>query len=634
MRFPRIQISSFRSHIDTTLDLQPLTVIRAPNAAGKSSIEKAFEITLAGRTDETASDGKGSINLIRAGHKKAHITITAEDGEDAPRLIECALNGTARTVLVSKPSDPQYTGGKEFNEWLEMNSQTLSCLCNNRYFVSLKPAEQKDILAAIILPKTHTWADWVMPAAHELKLSINWAKTPFEVIEEAYATAFKERTNVNRDLKNFVMPEGSTEGHDMYEAYSQKLRGRKTELDAAKAKKVVAESDARNASNTLMQAEQRLVQARGRLDREAALVTELDARMLAPKKLKELEALSKKAPEAAKLDALTAELTVSLRLKKEALAKLKELSANPTCPTCATPITEELMQAIGHPIIKEIDELNDRSKQAFDDRKALGDPADALKQVEAHHQAVKDQGAAKGRIRDEQAAVADAESKIDELKAASKVDTSALDAEIADLTGRVENGTKAVADARTAAELKERKDAATIKKAKLTEQQASLNKIVNYFEKEVKAELLAASIGPFTQTMNQVLAQWGYTCHISIEPYIFAITFKGDNDEDVDISLNHLSKSQKYRFSAAFQVALAITTGFRFVICDESDIYDTAGRTNLFKALRDAELDQVVVLGTDERTGVPAIEGAVFYRLVDTAAEGHIAHTVVHQLTA
>jgi hypothetical protein len=633
MRFPRIQISSFRSHIETTLDLEPLTVIRAPNAAGKSSVEKAFEITLAGRTDETASDGKGSVNLIRAGHKKAHIAITAET-EGEPRLIECALNGTARTILVSKPSDPQYTGGKEFNEWLEMNSQTLSCLCNNRYFVSLKPAEQKDILAAIILPKSYTWADWVMPAAHALKLSINWAKTPFEVIEEAYAAAFKERTNVNRDLKNFVMPEGSTEGHDMYDAYSEKLRTRKQELDAVKAKKVSAESDARNAQNTLQQAEHRLAEAQRRQEREAALVTELDAKMLAPKKLKELEALAKKAPDAAKLDALIAELGISLKLKKEALAKLNAFSTTPACPTCGTPITEELIAALAEPVAKEINDLDAKYRQAFDDRKALGDPGDALKQVEDHHQAVKDQGAAKGRIRDEQAAVQDAESKIDELKAAAKVDTSALDQEILELSNKVDFGTKAVTDARIASELKERKDAATIKKAKLTEQQASLNKLVNYFEKEVKAELLAASIGPFTQTMNQVLAQWGYTCHISIEPYIFAIAFKGDNDEDVDISLNHLSKSQKYRFSAAFQVALAITTGFRFVLIDESDIYDNEGRKNLFRALMNAELDQVVVLGTSEVATIPEVENSVFYRLEDTAAEGHIATTKVHRLTA
>lgn len=634
MRFPRIQISNFRSHANTTIDLARLTVIRAPNSSGKSSIEKVFEITFAGRTDETTSDGKGSIGLIRAGASKSHIAITVEDGDDV-RLVECALNGTKRTVLVSDPTNPQYSGGKDWMDQFTLNPDVISCLCNNRFFMSKKESEQKDILAAIILPKTHTWSDWVMPAAHELKLSINWAKTPFEVIEEAYKVSFDARRDTNRDIKEFVMPEGDTAGHDMYDAYSEKLRGRKTELDAAKAKKVRVESDSRNAANTLLQAQNRLAEAQRRIGSEEALVAERDAKMLTPKKLKELETLAKKSPEAAKLDALTAELSVSLRLNKEALAKLNAFSTTPQCPTCQTPITEELIAALASPVAKEIDELTAKSKQAFEDRKTLGDPADALKQVEAHHQAVKDQGAAKGRIRDEQAAMKDAKSKIDELKAVSKVDTSGLDREILDLSNKVDFGTKAVADARTASELKSRKDAAVIRKAKLTDRQKMLENLVTYFGANgVKAELLKESIGAFSQTMNKVLAQWGYQCHLSIDPYIFAITFLGDKGEEVDIPLAHLSKSQKYRFSAAFQVALAITTGFKFVIVDESDIYDTAGRSNLFKALLAAELDQVVVLGTSELATFPNIDNAVFYRLEDVATLGHIANTIVHQLTA
>ncbi len=56
--------------------------------------------------------------------------------------------------------------GEEWKGMLALYPDVLSCLCNNRYFVDLAPRHQADILASIILPKTHTWADWVQPAPH------------------------------------------------------------------------------------------------------------------------------------------------------------------------------------------------------------------------------------------------------------------------------------------------------------------------------------------------------------------------------------------------------------------------------------------------------------------------------------
>src|SRR5690349_5234130 len=109
MRFRKIKLENFRSHTDTTLELDRLTVIRGTNAAGKSSIEQAIQITIAGHADGTTADGKGSVGLIRAGAAKAFITMAIQKSPETPdeRILKCALNGTARTVLVTKPDDPQ-----------------------------------------------------------------------------------------------------------------------------------------------------------------------------------------------------------------------------------------------------------------------------------------------------------------------------------------------------------------------------------------------------------------------------------------------------------------------------------------------------------------------------------------------
>jgi len=641
MRIRKIQLQNFRSHTDTTLELAPLTVIRGTNAAGKSSVEQGIQLMLAGHCDGTAADGKGSIGLIRAGAAKAFVTMALQQsdggasGKDKDeRILKMALNGTGKTVLVTKPDDPQYTGGEEWKEWLGMHRSVLSCLINNRYFVDLKEDDQKDVLASIILPKTYEWPEWVKPMCHDLSLKINWAKTPFEIIDQAYDAAFKERTNVNRDVKNFKMPEGDITGHENYAEYSQKLGIRQKELDAAKSKKAKLEESYRINQSTLSAATQRRDESQVRLTREQHNIESVEAKVLSAAKLKELEKVARNEKAATKLDAELLSFDAQIRIKKEAQAALNRMSDEPTCPTCSSPITEELVAALAQPLIAEINKLADERQAHIDQRKALGNPVEAARLVAEHRQAVGDLESAQQRIKDEQTVIDDAQAKIDELRSAASAapDTSEVDAEIADLVAKVQRGTEAVNAARAAMDLHSRKEKAEAERKVLVANQSSLNKLVEYFGSEVKTELLAGSIGTFTDSMNEVLGQWGYTCQLSIEPYVFAIMFRDSDNMPHPISLKHLSESQRYRFATAFQVALAIVSGFKFVIVDRADIYDTAGRNSLFAALNSGELDQAIVLATDERTIVPDVEDTVFYRFDDIAQPGMIPTTQVRKL--
>jgi len=81
-------------------------------------------------------------------------------------------------------------------------------------------------------------------------------------------------------------------------------------------------------------------------------------------------------------------------------------------------------------------------------------------------------------------------------------------------------------------------------------------------------------------------------------------------------------------------VALAIVSGFGFVIVDEADIYDSEGRAGLYEALLSDELDQAIVIGTDERMEIPPVPDAVFYRFDDVAEVGMIPTTKVTRLGA
>lgn len=634
MRFRKIQIQQFRSHAETTIELEKLTFVRGGNASGKTSIEQALEITLAGHAEGTAADGKGSVNLIRAGQKKALVTLAVQNKDAAgnfiERTIKCALNDTKRTVLIEKPDDPQWSGGEKWKEWLEGNKDVMSCLVNNRYFVDLPSDKQADILASIILPKTYDWPEWVKPMANGLNLKINWALTPFEIIEQGYAAAYAERTGINREAKAFVMPTGDVAAADEYEEFQQRIATRRTELDAAKAKRTKMLAEVESHTNLRIQAETRLKEAETRMAREAIDITGYEEGILSKAKLKEHQTAAKSGQKATELDATIQRLNAEIELAKADIKKLDTMAEK--CPTCGTEIDEAVMGRIAGPIIERRERLEDELKKAFDERKKLGDPQASIATLLGHERSLKSLENARKRVADDLAIAKDAAAKLEELGGSAAVDTSELDATIEDLTAKIAKGTEALNISRTARELKQRIATATTQKEKLQEKQKDVQKLVEYFETEVKAELLSSSVGSFTDSMNAVLAKWGYTCQLSIEPYVFAVVFLDGDHLPHPIALKFLSKSQRYRFAVAFQVALAIVTGFGFVVVDEADIFDSKGKAGLFQALNSGELEQAIVIGTDEREAVPSIEGAVFYMLTDLSQPGMIPTTTCRKL--
>jgi AAA domain len=643
MRIDKIHLANFRSHIDTTLTFDRLTVIRGVNAGGKSTIEQAIELTLAGHAEGTTADGKGSVGLIRLGEKKSLVDVYIADGENE-RLIQMALNGTARDVLVTNPKDLEWsdrkaegdtrTNGEKMRDWLKLNRETISCLCNNRYFVELKEDEQKNILAAIILPKTYDWPDWLKPAMAQFKLAIDWSESPYVIIEKGYDLAFKTRTDVNREAKNHQVAAGDISEAENVEAYEERIKEREGELEQA----IRASSGAKGAADARaserVQAERRRDEANARIAREGRMVADAEAKLLSKAKLAEAEKIAKGTAKAATLDDEIRQINTTLGIKREAFAKIQTLLKTPKCPTCGVDITEEHLAALASPLNAEMQALGERQDAAMQERKAIGDPAAAARRLQEHKSAEQDMERAKQRIKDDQVIVQDAESKLDTLTNVATVDTSESDAQIAELRAKIQTGKSFVQKAKEHRDLALRIKSTTARRDELQARQRDIEKLVKYFGEEVKEEMLSDSIGSFTDAMNAVLANWSYTCQISIEPYIFAILFNVPEKGMMPVALKHLSKSQRYRFSAAFQVALAIVSGFGFVIVDEADIYDSKGRAGLYESLLSDQLDQAIVIGTDERMEIPPVQNAMFYRFEDEAEKGSIPTTKVTRLVA
>lgn len=90
-----------------------------------------------------------------------------------------------------------------------------------------------------------------------------------------------------------------------------------------------------------------------------------------------------------------------------------------------------------------------------------------------------------------------------------------------------------------------------------------------------------------------------YTCNVAIEP--FEIIISSSTDNHFGISLKQLSESEQFRFGVAFQIALAMATGLKFVVIDRADILDKERRKMLTGLLVNSGMDQAIVLATSEK---------------------------------
>lgn len=105
-------------------------------------------------------------------------------------------------------------------------------------------------------------------------------------------------------------------------------------------------------------------------------------------------------------------------------------------------------------------------------------------------------------------------------------------------------------------------------------------------------------MGSFTEDLNRHLAILGYTCTIALDP--FEIRVGGSKDNHFSLPLKHLSESEQFRFGLAFQIALTMVTGLRFVVIDRADVLDKEKRKMLTTLLLNSKLDQAIVLATSE----------------------------------
>jgi DNA repair exonuclease SbcCD ATPase subunit len=583
MRITTLTLRNFRSHNETILGLDRFNFVRGPNASGKSSIQMALEYLFTGRCAMTDAAGRGAEALIRAGAKVLEISATLENGETicrrrTPRSHVVELNGNRVPVDAAEASLEKRFG----------SSDVLSAVLNAGRFIEMSEAEQKRLLAQVVDAGKVDIPEDIGNALRAISEE-QPRLTCVADIEAAHIRFYDLRTEASRAVKalgQMEKPDVAPDPPSVQEVKNklEDLREQKERLVAQK-----AEADASWES----------VQARVKeLQRE---IEEVSSEILNPSKEQELLQLESQRDHAEKLRQELSDLIAEHKAVETSLAAVKGLKGK--CPTCGQAIPEEVKTTEMEALRERLADLEGLLQGA---REELGEYAEvgmAVPRLEGHRKSL----ARRTKLVDEQ-------SKLQALKRPNGGD---LESRMIILVERINKGKRVLEMAQQAESATERWQAYVRQNSALEAKVGLLDKLTEFFGPNgAMMRQSSGRIRSFTKCLNRHLAAFGYSCIITLEP--FEIHVSSSNDDRLGFSLKHVSESERFRFSVAFQIALAIVTGLRFVVIDRADVLDKERRKLLSGLLMNGGLDQAIVLATSDEPPPSIVpQGVKFLNLIE-----------------
>lgn len=587
MKISRLHLENFRIHGDSTLKIgdSSFVLIRGRNWAGKSTIGQALSMCLTPSTTGLDARGTGFTSKIKRGESRAVITADIRTKHHLmQRTVTLNTNQQGRVQRSICLNDPDVAVAP-FEKALERQRAALTVALNSDAFLRMTEAEQKNLLAGLALPARYDFPPLVT-AEVETALGpgmIDFEGEPFAVINKAYKKLFDERTVVNRQVREFAIPEalplpaGADSASLQHELTTLRMKRREREKqhDAEVGQAIKAEGEReriRIMQQTLLP-DERLTALR----QVAAGKPEQD-RLLKEKKR------------------LEGEIDDHLR----ELGRLEEMpEGGEKCPTCGQFIDPDSLKEREAITEEALSALKGQNETLFQKIKALGDCDEAAKLI-AKHEATKKE---LDKVENPQPVLFDF--------TAYNQTIAEIDAEIETLSGQLR---PLIAAEERRKEIADRKKQLDVLKVRAE----TLDKLVKFFDKDgIKAKLLAEYIGGFEAKLNEVLGAWSYSCALSIEPYSFDVS----NARGDVIPVRELSGAERVMFSLAFQCAVSRTAGIGLVVIDEVALFLPELRPVLYRRLwemvQQGYLEQVILLVADTSEQVTSLHGSAVFLVED-----------------
>lgn len=541
MRIQRLVLKNFRSHKDTVLDLDRYNFIRGPNASGKSSIQMALEYLLTGRCAPTDASGRGVESLIRSGEKEFAVSATLAGGQTICRR----RMGKSQIVEIDGRKAPTDVAEAFLSKSIG-TADLLSAALNVDRFVKMSAADQQRLLAQLASAQRE-----LPPDIRDALNALN-EPTPeltdlaaLAIAHKRYRDLAAEAARALDTLGQVLEPEASTElpTAPEVELKIQDLRREKELLITRNNNEAARCWQTAQPGPSVRQAQHEAAEVDQ--GRQVAIRREL------------------------------AQLNMEQKLIETAVAALEE--ARDGCPTCGQPVAAEARVQRLETLAErraEIEVLIQGAREELSDCEASIEVDDATS----------------------------SETYIDERPAlpfAIGAGVEGLEGRVLVVTERIAKAERVLEKIRHNQSAKEKWEASVRERTRLESRHLLLDKLANTFGPNGQAtEVLRDEIRSLLERVNQHLAVFGYVCRVSFEPY--EIRVNSPKNGSHGLSLRNLSESEQFRFGIALQVAIALSTGCRFVVIDRADALDTEQRRTLTGLLMSSGLDQAIVLATGE----------------------------------
>jgi len=545
----------------------------------------ALEYLFTGRCEMTDAAGRGAESLIRTGAKELEVSATLEGGETicrrrTPRSHIVELDGTRVAVDAAEASLEKRFG----------SADVLSAVLNAGRFIAMSEAEQKWLLAQVVdAGKVDISEDIgnALRAMNEEQPRL----TRVADIEAAHRRFYDLRTEASRTVKALGQVAKPDIPPDLPSA--QEVKNKLEDLRQQKERLVAQKAEAETSWES---AQARLKQ----LQRE---IEELSSEILNPGQEQELLQLESQRDHAEKLRQELSDLIAEQKTVETSLAAVEGLKGK--CPTCGQAISEEVKTAEIVALRERLADLEGLLQGTREELSEYAEVGTAVPRLEGHRKAL----ARRARLIEEQS----------KLQAAQRPSGGDLESRMSILVERINKGERMLEKAQQAESATERWEtyARETSALKTKTKIRLLDRLTEFFGPNgATMHQSSGRIGSFTEDLKRHLAAFRYSSSIVLEP--FELRVGSSSDDRLGFSLKQLSESERFRFSVAFQIALAIVTGLRFVVIDRADVLDKDRRKLLTGLLMNSGLDQAIVLATSDEAPPSIVpQGVKFLNLIE-----------------
>ncbi len=633
MRLRKLRLQSYRNHTDSTLDLSGATLvcIRGANASGKSSIGQGISVNLTNTTMGLDTQGKGFTAKIKDGSSKAIITAEIQGKHLLRNIVVLNTNTSGRTTdveCIDEPDDNKIVNA--FKNFLSDRKDALLIATNTDHFARQDEEKQKNLLAKLVLPPRYDFPQDKREAVSDAlgEGVINFDGEPFDVITKAYKALYKERETVNRQVREFVVPDALplVKGVDSASLQSQltAIREQRTKLQT--------ERDAAMQKSTEVEIKRGRLQTkieglRAELDKGKRRLETLEIEFLEDEQEKRFSEIAGKAEELSDLNKQHSSWRSGMQVVSEQISRLKGISEKgeegATCPTCDQDIDTIKIGAMIVDLEKEY-AAADKIIQGINTQiGAIGDVQAAKESLRKHNAAVKESDELEASlvetVKQGKATKADLEALGETVNV-----TLPFSDPLADLQTKEDKINEQLRPVIAAEERAKEIARLTEQKAKLQKKAATLDSLVKFFDKDgIKATLIAQYIGSFESKINSVMDAFGYKTSLTMDPFSFEVTTAKGYVGPV----KELSGAEEHIFKAAFQCAVSIAAGINLVVIDEMEELGGDIRNNLyrkcFQLIQDGMLEQAILIGysTDKTLPKPQAPGSKYFFVTDGTVE-------------